>query len=91
VDSTRGIPLVVLAIATSLDALAVGISMALLDVRILNAALTIGIVSSIFSLVGLLSGDFLGKKFGKRMELVGGVILIFIGVRVLVTHLAQLG
>ena len=65
--------------------------MALLDVKILNAALTIGIVSSLFSLAGLLGGDFMGKKFGKRMELVGGVILIFIGVRVLVTHLTQLG
>ena len=91
VDSTRGITLIVLALATSLDALAVGISMALLDVKILNAALTIGIISSIFSLVGLLGGDFMGKKFGKRMELVGGVILIFIGVRVLITHLTQLG
>lgn len=91
IDSTRGITLVVLALATSLDALAVGISMALLDVKILNAALTIGIVSSIFSLAGMLGGDFLGKKFGKRMELVGGVILIFIGIRVLITHMTQMG
>jgi putative Mn2+ efflux pump MntP len=91
VDSTRGFTLVVLALATSLDALAIGISMALLDVKIVNAALTIGVVSSIFSLVGLLGGDYMGKKFGKRMELVGGVILIFIGVRVLLTHLGLLG
>ncbi len=91
IDPTRGITLVVLALATSLDALAIGISMALLDVNILTAALTIGIVSSLFSLSGMRSGDFLGKKFGKRMELAGGIILIFIGVRVLITHLTQLG
>ncbi len=87
-DPSRGLTLIILAIATSLDALAVGISMALLDVNVLKACLTIGLVSSALSVAGLLGGDYLGRKFGKRMELLGGIILIGIGLRVLFTHLA---
>ncbi len=87
IDPTRGGTLVLLSIATSLDALAIGISMALLEVNILTAALTIGLISSTLSLAGLLGGDYLGKIFGKRMELLGGILLIGIGVRVFLTHI----
>jgi putative Mn2+ efflux pump MntP len=86
-DPSRGLTLVVLSIATSIDALAVGLSLALLAVNVLWAALLIGGVSAILSLAGLLLGNQLGLRFGKSMEILGGVILIGIGLRVLITHL----
>jgi putative Mn2+ efflux pump MntP len=86
-DPSRGITLVMLSIATSIDALAVGLSLALLSVNVLGAALLIGLVSAVLSLAGLLLGNQLGLHFGKSMEILGGIILIGIGLRVLITHL----
>ncbi len=86
-DPSRGGMLVMLSIATSIDALAVGISFAMLDVNILTSCLTIGLVSTILSIIGLRLGRRLGTMFGKRMEIIGGLILLFIGVRILITHL----
>ncbi len=86
-DPSRGMTLVMLSIATSIDALAVGLSLALLSVNVPLAALLIGGVSAVLSLLGLLLGKQLGMRFGKLMEVVGGVILIGIGLRVLLTHL----
>jgi putative Mn2+ efflux pump MntP len=85
-DPSRGMTLVMLSVATSIDALAVGLSLALLDVNVFWAALLIGGVSAILSLVGLLLGNQLGMRFGKSMEVLGGIILIGIGLRVLITH-----
>lgn len=86
-DPSRGLTLVMLSVATSIDALAVGLSLALLSVNVLWAALLIGGVSALLSLVGLMVGNQLGLRFGKTMEVIGGVILILIGMRVLITHL----
>jgi len=86
-NPSRGLTLVMLSVATSIDALAVGLSLALLSVNVLWAALLIGGVSALLSLAGLLLGNQLGLRFGKSMEVVGGVILILIGLRVLVTHI----
>jgi manganese efflux pump family protein len=86
-DPSRGLTLVMLSVATSIDALAVGLSLALLSVNVLWAALLIGGVSALLSLVGLTVGNQLGLRFGKTMEVIGGVILIIIGLRVLITHL----
>ena len=86
-DPSRGLTLVILSIATSIDALAVGLSLALLDVNVFWSALLIGGVSAVLSLVGLTLGNQLGLRFGKSMELLGGLILIGIGIRVVVTHL----
>jgi putative Mn2+ efflux pump MntP len=86
-DPSRGITLVMLSVATSIDALAVGLSLALLDVNVLWSALLIGGVSAVLSLVGLTLGNQLEMRFGKTMEVIGGVILIGIGLRVLITHL----
>ena len=55
--------------------------------RVIFPAIVIGIVAMLFSVVGLFIGNKLGKKFGKRMEVIGGLILIGIGLRVLITHL----
>jgi len=86
-DPTRGASLVVISVATSIDAAAVGLSLALLQGDILPAVLVIGLVSAALGLLGSLLGGRLGKLFGKRMEIVGGLILLGIGVRVLWTHL----
>lgn len=86
-DPSRGGTLVMLAVATSIDAFAVGLSLAMLRVPIVYPALVIGVVTGGLSLIGLLLGNRLGKKFGKRMEIVGGIILIAIGIRIVVSHL----
>jgi len=86
-DPSRGMTLVMLSIATSIDALAVGLSLALLEVNVFWSALLIGGVSAALSLLGLLLGNQLGLRFGKSMEVLGGVILVGIGVRVVITHL----
>ena len=86
-DPSRGRSLVMLSIATSIDALAVGLSLAILQANILVSSLSIGITSSLLSLVGLLVGKKLSNRFGKRMEILGGIILIFIGLRIVITHL----
>jgi len=86
-DPSRGYMLVILSVATSIDALAVGLSLAMLRLSILQASVTIGVVAAGLSLVGLLIGHRLGRAFGKRMEVLGGLILIGIGLRILITHL----
>jgi putative Mn2+ efflux pump MntP len=86
-DPSRGMTLVMLSVATSIDALAVGLSLALMEVNVFWSALVIGGVSAALSLVGLSLGNQLGQRFGKTMEVIGGLILIGIGLRVLITHL----
>jgi putative Mn2+ efflux pump MntP len=85
-DPSKGKILIMLSIATSIDAMAVGLSMAMLDQPWLVPVMIIGIVTWGLCTIGLLIGDKLGKKFGKRMEIFGGLILIGIGLRVLITH-----
>ncbi len=80
--------LVVLAVATSIDALAVGVSMAFMDVNILASAALIGVVAFILSVVGGLLGKRLGCLFQKRAEIVGGLVLIAIGGKILFEHLS---
>lgn len=86
-DPSKGKILIILSLATSIDAMAVGLSMAMLDQPWLFPAVIIGLVTWGFSSVGLLAGDRLGQKFGKRMEVLGGIILIGIGIRVVITHI----
>lgn len=79
-----------LSIATSIDALAVGISLAIISLQSLKFWIGEGMifaVTALSSLAGLLGGRCLGGKFGKRSELVGGVILVAIGVKILIEHL----
>lgn len=79
--------LVTLSIATSIDALIVGVGFGFSEVRILEAIVIIGTVTFIISMLGILFGKKAGNRFGKRMEVAGGMILIGIGVKILVTHL----
>jgi putative Mn2+ efflux pump MntP len=87
VDPSRGMTLILLSLATSLDALAVGLSLAFLEIKILASSLIIGGISLALSLIGTAFGHFLGSRFGKRMEIAGGLLLIAIGVRIIITHL----
>lgn len=87
-DPSRGLTLVMLAVATSIDALAVGLTLAMLDVGIWYASAVIGIVTGLLSLAAVHLGNRLGARFGRRMEVAGGVILLAIGVRIVVQHLA---
>ena len=86
-DPSTGKVLVILSFATSIDALAVGLSIAVLQVPILLSVVMIGLVALLLSAVGLFAGIRLGAAFGKHMEIVGGLILLGIGIRVLITHL----
>ena len=86
-DPTRGWSLILLSIATSIDAFAVGLSLALLGIAVWYPALVIGLVAAAFTVVGLHLGRRFGALLGRRMEVVGGVILILIGLRILIEHL----
>lgn len=86
-DPTRGVSLVVLSVATSLDALAVGLSLAALHVDIVFPALVIGLVAFAMTVLGMKIGPALGKVIGRRAELLGGLILILIGIKILADHL----
>lgn len=82
--------LVVLAIATSIDALAVGITFAFLDTPILPAIAIIGITTFIISAIGVAAGNFFGSKYKNKAEIAGGLILILIGLKILLEHLGVL-
>lgn len=86
-DPTRGWRLLILSIATSIDALAVGLSLSLLRVTIWLPATVIGVVTAGLTALGLQLGCRLGNLFGRRMDLAGGLILMGIGVGILVEHL----
>ena len=86
-DPTRTLTLLIMAIATSIDALAVGISFALLEVNIWQAIAIIGCTTCALSIAGVGLGNRLGELFKKRAALAGGVILIVIGVKILIEHL----
>lgn len=82
--------LVVLAIATSIDALAVGITFAFLKVNVLPSVLLIGVTTFALSLGGVLLGNRFGAKYKTKAEIAGGVILILIGLKILLEHLGIL-
>lgn len=87
-DPTRGRQLIVLAVATSIDALAVGLSFALLGQSVWMPSITIGIVCAVLTCIGLYLGQRLARAalFGRRAELIGGTVLILIGLRILYEH-----
>lgn len=80
--------ILVLAIATSIDSLGVGLSLGLLAGSILLVILAAGIIAFIFTFSGAMLGGFMSDKFGERIEILGGVILIGIGLRILFEHLS---
>jgi len=79
--------LLVLSVATSIDALAVGVSLSLLSLGIIQSVIIIGTVTFILSLIGVRTGTKLGHFFENKIEAIGGLILIGLGVKILLTHL----
>ena len=79
--------LLLLAIATSIDALAVGITFAFFKVQIVNSLLIIGTTTLVLSYLGVVIGNLFGNRFEKKAEIAGGVILILIGLKILLEHL----
>jgi putative Mn2+ efflux pump MntP len=90
-DPTHPRVAVVLAVATSIDALAVGVSLAALSVPIVVPVIVIGLTAFAFSFVGVWLGEHFGHLCEKKIEVLGGIILIGIGVKILVTHLLAEG
>ena len=87
-DPTKGASLVMLSIATSIDALAVGLSLAVLKVAIWTPALIIGVVAGLFTLGGMTLGEKLGsaERLSKYAEAIGGIVLLLIGLQILYEH-----
>ena len=86
-DPTRGLSLLVLSVATSLDSLAVGLSLGTLRTAVVFPAVVVGAVAFIMTVVGMKIGPVLGRIIGRRAELLGGIVLILIGIRILADHL----
>ena len=83
--------LFLMAIATSIDALAVGVTFAFLRVKIVPAVTLIGCTTFCLSLVGVVVGNFFGARYKRRAELTGGIILVLLGLKILLEHLGILG
>ena len=81
----------ILAIATSIDALAVGITFAFLDYPIVEAISIIGVVTFLISIGGVYVGNFFGNKYKNKAEFAGGLILVLLGLRILLSHLGIIG
>jgi putative Mn2+ efflux pump MntP len=90
-DVTRGGSLVSLSVATSIDALAAGLSLSFLGTDIVYPSVVIGIVAAAMTILGLRLGERLSARFGRRMEFAGGVVLVLIGARIVLEHLGMLG
>jgi putative Mn2+ efflux pump MntP len=86
-DPTKGLSLVLLSIATSIDALAVGFSLSVIGVSIWMPALVIGLVAGALTIAGMLLGGRIGDRWGSRVEIFGGLVLIAIGIKILAEHL----
>jgi putative Mn2+ efflux pump MntP len=87
-DATKGAILVVLSVATSIDALAVGLGFAALDQPVLFPSIIIGVVAFLMTFAGTKIGPVIGSRIGKKAALIGGIILIVIGLKILADHLA---
>lgn len=81
----------ILAVATSIDALAVGITFAFLSYPIVEAISIIGVVTFIICIIGVYVGNFFGSKYKNKAELAGGLILVILGMRILLSHLGIIG
>lgn len=86
-DSIKFKDMIVLAIATSIDALAIGITFAFLNVNLILAISLIGVITFIISVLGVKVGNIFGDKYEKKAEFAGGIILILLGIKILLEHL----
>ena len=79
--------MILLAIATSIDAFAVGITFSFLDINILSSITIIGITTFIISIIGVIIGNKIGNKYQRKAKILGGLVLIFLGAKILLEHL----
>jgi putative Mn2+ efflux pump MntP len=86
-DPTKGWSLLILSIATSIDALAIGVSLAVLDTNIYYPSVVIGVVCFIITALGMIFGKKLSRILGKKAVLLGGIVLIAIGIKIVVEHM----
>lgn len=92
VDSSMDVKsMLLLAIATSIDALAVGVTFAFLQVQIVPAVSFIGVITFIFSAIGVKIGSLFGTKYKSKAELFGGIVLVLIGIKILLEGIGVLG
>jgi putative Mn2+ efflux pump MntP len=87
IEVIRIIPVFILSVATSIDALAVGVTFGVLGTEILVPSLIIGIVAFLLSFAGVMLGERLEELVGNKIEIAGGIILVLIGIKVLTEHL----
>jgi manganese efflux pump family protein len=87
IEAIQLVPVIILSLATSIDALAVGVSFGVLQTAVLIPALIIGVVCFAISFAGVMLGERLEDLLGNRMEITGGLILILIGINILAEHL----
>ena len=86
-DSLKIKDMLILAIATSIDALAVGITFAFFKVNIFLSCTLIGLITFVISIIGVKIGNVFGNKYEKKAQIFGGVILILLGFKILIEHL----
>ncbi len=86
VDPTRGMTMVLLSVATSIDAFAAGLSLAMLGSDIVLPSVVIGLVACAMTLIGMHTGKWLGRWIGQSAGLFGGIVLISLGIKVLIEH-----
>ncbi len=86
-DHTKPLELLAVAIGTSIDAFTVGISFALLDIKIWLSGIILGIVTFLASMTAIRIGKSAGEKLGQRVEIIGGLILITIGIKIFLEHI----
>ena len=79
--------MLILSIATSIDAWAIGITFSLLSVDIIHSSIIIGVITFILSFIGVIFGNKIGNKYGSKAEMIGGIILILMGLEILLEHL----
>ena len=87
-DPTRGMMLVALSVATSIDALAAGLSLAFLDISIWAPCVVIGLVAGLLTMIGIRFGSRIGGRFKRVAGAAGGLVLLAIGARILISHLS---
>ncbi|MDR2338360.1 MAG: manganese efflux pump MntP family protein [Deltaproteobacteria bacterium] len=81
------VKMLILAVATSIDALAIGITFAFFKVNIYTAALIIGLITLVIAMSGVVIGNIFGTKFSSKAEFIGGAVLIIIGIKIVIEHL----
>jgi putative Mn2+ efflux pump MntP len=90
-DPSKGREMVLLSIATSIDALVVGFSLAILMISVWYPAFVIGIITALLSITGIYLGKVIGSKIGKKMEVIGGLVIIGIGIKIIIVHILRAG